>query len=73
VDRRSWSWGKLHEMAALAARQHHPAPDRSKNLAGVAIPVSAHVPAGLRIHFVEEFDPHASRWRARYPTLPARG
>ena len=32
----------------------------SKNLAGVAIPVNADIPGDLQIHFVDEFDAHAS-------------
>jgi xanthine dehydrogenase YagR molybdenum-binding subunit len=32
----------------------------SKNLAGVAIPVNADIPGDIQIHFVDEFDAHAS-------------
>lgn len=58
-----WGWG----MAAMEASRHDPALGRwlSKDLAGVAIPVNADIPADIRIHFVDEFDPHASPLGAR--------
>ena len=53
-----WGWG----MAAMEASHHEPTLGRwlSKNLAGVAIPVNADIPCDLQIHFVDEFDAHAS-------------
>jgi xanthine dehydrogenase YagR molybdenum-binding subunit len=53
-----WGWG----MAAMEASHHEPTLGRwlSKNLAGVAIPVNADIPGDLQIHFVDEFDAHAS-------------
>jgi xanthine dehydrogenase YagR molybdenum-binding subunit len=52
-----WGWG----MAAMEASHHDPTLGRwlSKNLAGVAIPVNADIPS-IEIHFVDEFDAHAS-------------
>jgi xanthine dehydrogenase YagR molybdenum-binding subunit len=32
----------------------------AKNLSNVAIPVNADIPSDITIHFVDEFDPHAS-------------
>ncbi|NKC33869.1 xanthine dehydrogenase family protein molybdopterin-binding subunit [Falsiroseomonas selenitidurans] len=53
----TWGWG----MAAMEASVVDPALGRflSKNLSGVAIPVNADIPADIRIHFVDEVDPHA--------------
>ncbi len=53
-----WGWG----MAAMEASHQDPALGRwsSKNLAGVAIPVNADIPSDIQIHFVDEFDRHAS-------------
>jgi xanthine dehydrogenase YagR molybdenum-binding subunit len=53
-----WGWG----MAAMEASHLEPTLGRwlSKNLAGVAIPVNADIPGDLQIHFVDEFDAHAS-------------
>ena len=53
-----WGWG----MAAMEQSQFEPKLGRwlSKNLAGVAIPVHADIPSDIRIHFVDEFDEHAS-------------
>jgi xanthine dehydrogenase YagR molybdenum-binding subunit len=53
-----WGWGK----AAMEESRHDPRLGRwlSKNLSGVAIPVNADIPADIRIHFVDEFDAHAS-------------
>jgi xanthine dehydrogenase YagR molybdenum-binding subunit len=53
-----WGWG----MAAMEAGHHEPTLRRwlSKNLAGVAIPVNADIPGDIQIHFVDEFDAHAS-------------
>jgi xanthine dehydrogenase YagR molybdenum-binding subunit len=58
-----WGWG----MAAMEASRHEPTLGRwlSKDLAGVALPVNADVPADIAIHFVDEFDPHASPLGAR--------
>jgi len=49
-------------MAAMEASHHDPVLGRwsSKNFAGVAIPVNADIPSDIQIHFVDEFDPHAS-------------
>ncbi|HET8728102.1 MAG TPA: molybdopterin cofactor-binding domain-containing protein, partial [Alphaproteobacteria bacterium] len=53
-----WGWGK----AAMEESRYEPTLGRwlSKNLAGVAIPVNADIPTDITIHFVDEFDPHAS-------------
>jgi xanthine dehydrogenase YagR molybdenum-binding subunit len=53
-----WGWG----MAAMEASAHEPKLGRwlSKNLAGVALPVNADIPADVKVHFVDEFDAHAS-------------
>jgi xanthine dehydrogenase YagR molybdenum-binding subunit len=53
-----WGWGK----AAMEQSQYEPKLGRwlSKNLAGVAIPVHADIPSDLQVHFVDEFDEHAS-------------
>jgi xanthine dehydrogenase YagR molybdenum-binding subunit len=58
-----WGWG----MAAMEASRHEPTLGRwlSKDLAGVALPVNADIPADIAIHFVDEFDPHASPLGAR--------
>ncbi len=52
-----WGWGK----AAMEASVHEQRLGRwlSKNLAGVAIPVNADIPADIQVHFVEEFDEHS--------------
>ena len=53
-----WGWGK----AAMEQSQYEPKLGRwlSKNLAGVAIPVHADIPTDIQVHFVDEFDEHAS-------------
>src|SRR3712207_2856150 len=54
-----WGWG----MAAMEASRHEPWLGRweAKNLADVALPVNADIPAGaLDVVFVDEFDEHAS-------------
>jgi xanthine dehydrogenase YagR molybdenum-binding subunit len=53
-----WGWG----MATMEASHYEPTLGRwlSKNLAGVAIPVNADIPGDIQIHFVDEFDAHAS-------------
>jgi xanthine dehydrogenase YagR molybdenum-binding subunit len=53
-----WGWG----MAAMEQSLHEPTLGRflSKNLAGVAIPVNADIPADITIHFVDEVDERAS-------------
>jgi xanthine dehydrogenase YagR molybdenum-binding subunit len=53
-----WGWG----MAAMEQSQYETVFGRflSKNLAGVAIPVNADIPADITIHFVDEVDEHAS-------------
>jgi xanthine dehydrogenase YagR molybdenum-binding subunit len=53
-----WGWG----MAAMEASVRDNTLGRwlSKNLAGVAIPVNADIPGDITIHFVPEFDEHAS-------------
>ncbi len=52
-----WGWG----MAAMEASPYEPRLGRwlSKNLSGVAVPVNADIP-DIAVHFVEEFDRHAS-------------
>jgi xanthine dehydrogenase YagR molybdenum-binding subunit len=59
----AWGWG----MAALEQSRYEPRLGRwlSKNLAGVAVPVNADIPGEITVHFVEEFDPHASALGAR--------
>jgi xanthine dehydrogenase YagR molybdenum-binding subunit len=53
-----WGWG----MAAMEQSEYETVFGRflSKNLAGVAIPVNADIPAEITIHFVDEVDEHAS-------------
>jgi xanthine dehydrogenase YagR molybdenum-binding subunit len=53
-----WGWGK----AAMEQSAFDPSLGRflSKNLAGVAIPVSADIPSDITVHFVEEVDEKAS-------------
>ena len=53
-----WGWG----MAAMEASTHEATLGRwlSKNLSGVAIPVSADIPGdAIQVHFVDEVDEHA--------------
>jgi CO/xanthine dehydrogenase FAD-binding subunit len=58
-----WGWG----MAAMEQSPFDTTLGRfvSKNLAGVAIPVNADIPADITIHFVDEVDEHASPIGAR--------
>lgn len=58
-----WGWG----MAALEQSQFEAAHGRwlAKNLSNVSLPVNADIPADIQIHFVDEFDPHASLIGAR--------
>ena len=53
-----WGWGK----ATMEASQQDPASGRwlSKNLSAVHVPVNADIPADIRVHFTDEYDPHAS-------------
>lgn len=52
-----WEWGK----AVMEESRHDPQLGRwlSKDLSGVSLPVNADIPGDIRIHFVDEFDPHA--------------
>jgi xanthine dehydrogenase YagR molybdenum-binding subunit len=54
----TWGWG----MAAMEHSAFDPRLGRfvSKDLAGVALPVNADIPADITVHFVDEFDDHAS-------------
>ncbi len=54
----TWGWG----MAAMEHSPHDPRLGRfvSKDLAGVALPVNADIPADITVRFVDEFDDHAS-------------
>jgi xanthine dehydrogenase YagR molybdenum-binding subunit len=58
-----WGWG----MATMEESVQEPRYGRwlAKNLSNVAIPVNADIPADITIHFVDEFDPHASTIGAR--------
>jgi xanthine dehydrogenase YagR molybdenum-binding subunit len=58
-----WGWG----MAALEQSQFEPTYGRwlAKNLSNVSVPVNADIPSDIQIHFVDEFDPHASPTGAR--------
>ena len=58
-----WGWG----MAALEQSQFEGTYGRwlAKNLSNVSVPVNADIPADIQIHFVDEFDPHASLIGAR--------
>jgi xanthine dehydrogenase YagR molybdenum-binding subunit len=58
-----WGWG----MAAMERSPYDPRLGRfvSKDLAGVALPVNADIPADITVHFVDEFDPHTSPIGAR--------
>ena len=53
-----WGWGK----AALEQSEFEPRLGRwlSTNLSGVALPVNADIPGRIEVHFVDEFDAHAS-------------
>jgi xanthine dehydrogenase YagR molybdenum-binding subunit len=53
-----WGWG----MAAMERSAHDPRLGRfvSKDLAGVALPVNADIPADIAVHFVDEIDEHVS-------------
>jgi len=53
-----WGWGK----ATMEASLQDPGTGRwlSKNLSSVHVPVNADIPADIRVHFVDEYDPHAS-------------
>jgi CO/xanthine dehydrogenase Mo-binding subunit len=37
----------------------------SKNLTGISLPVNADIPTDIQVHFVDEFDAHASPTSAR--------
>ncbi|MEV7383559.1 xanthine dehydrogenase family protein molybdopterin-binding subunit [Streptomyces lydicus] len=52
-----WGWG----MAAMEASRYEPTLGRwlSPDLAGVALPVNADIPAAIDIAFIDEFDAHA--------------
>lgn len=54
----AWGWGK----ATMERSEVDPASGRwlSKNLSGVHIPVNADIPSDITVHFVDEFDRHAS-------------
>lgn len=58
-----WEWGK----ATMEESVQEPTHGRwlAKNLSNVAIPVNADIPAAIDVHFIEEFDPHASAIGAR--------
>ena len=53
-----WGWGK----ATMEASQQDPGTGRwlSKNLSAVHVPVNADIAADISVHFVDEYDPHAS-------------
>jgi xanthine dehydrogenase YagR molybdenum-binding subunit len=58
-----WGWGK----ATMERSIQEPTYGRwlAKNLSNVAIPVNADIPSDLQIHFVDEYDEHASAIGAR--------
>jgi xanthine dehydrogenase YagR molybdenum-binding subunit len=58
-----WGWGK----ATMEQSVQEPIHGRwlAKNLSSVSIPVNADIPSDIQIHFVDEFDPHASAIGAR--------
>jgi xanthine dehydrogenase YagR molybdenum-binding subunit len=58
-----WGWGK----ATMEESIQEPTYGRwlAKNLSNVAIPVNADIPTDITIHFVSEFDEHASAIGAR--------
>jgi xanthine dehydrogenase YagR molybdenum-binding subunit len=58
-----WEWGKATMEESIQERSQ----GRwfAKNLSNVTIPVNADIPADLQIHFVDEFDAHASPIGAR--------
>jgi xanthine dehydrogenase YagR molybdenum-binding subunit len=37
----------------------------SKNMTGISLPVNADIPTNIQVHFVDEFDAHASPTGAR--------
>jgi xanthine dehydrogenase YagR molybdenum-binding subunit len=58
-----WGWG----MAAMEGTPFEPTHRcwLAKNLSNIVIPVNADIPFDIQIHFVDEFDPHASPTGAR--------
>jgi xanthine dehydrogenase YagR molybdenum-binding subunit len=58
-----WGWGK----ATMEESVHEPNVGGwlARNLSNVAIPVNADIPTEITIHFVDEYDPHASAIGAR--------
>jgi len=56
VPEQAWSWGP-----ASTSCGHW----LSKNLTGVSLPVNADIPTDIQVHFVDEFDAHASPTGAR--------
>jgi len=58
-----WGWGK----ATMERSVQEPTHGRwlAKNLSNVAVPVNADIPSDIQIHFVEEYDEHASAIGAR--------
>jgi xanthine dehydrogenase YagR molybdenum-binding subunit len=58
-----WGWGK----ATMEESVQDPNTGAwlAKNLSNVAVPVNADIPTDITIHFVDEFDEHASAIGAR--------
>ena len=54
----TWGWGK----ATMEESVQEPTHGRwlAKNLSNVALPVNADIPSDIQIHFVDEYDAHAS-------------
>lgn len=53
-----WGWGKAIMEQSVQEPNH--ARWLAKNLSNVAVPVNADIPSDLKVHFVEEYDEHAS-------------
>jgi xanthine dehydrogenase YagR molybdenum-binding subunit len=58
-----WGWGK----ATMEVTIQEPVHGRwlAKNLSNVALPVNADIPADVDVHFIDEYDEHASAIGAR--------
>ncbi|MEX3958816.1 xanthine dehydrogenase family protein molybdopterin-binding subunit [Trinickia sp. EG282A] len=58
-----WGWGKATMEGSTQEPNH--GGWLAKNLSNVVIPVNADIPTDITIHFVDEYDPHASAIGAR--------
>jgi xanthine dehydrogenase YagR molybdenum-binding subunit len=56
VPEQAWLWGPASTSCGRWL---------SKNLTGISLPVNADIPTEIQVHFVDEFDAHASPTGAR--------